>query len=468
MYDAYDLQAPDAGRWWEPPPKGMDEHGRQARAQALVDTAKALENSQRSAHEQNLWNARLYSNRELSAFDWGHGVFYNTSLTPVSLLGENLCMTVVDTMVSMIAKNRVKATVVPRGASYKKYRQAKRLDKWLYGEFVRLRVWERTARVFKDACVFGVGGLRVDVEDGKPVVRRVFPDDIIVDQQEAAADPDGHFCHLYERRCRRIEDVEAEYGLDAGTISVSAHTEYLGYRSPGRGWCIVVEGYHLGYGGTPGRRVVAVDGGVLLLDEPWEHPCFPYVFFHFDTPLSGFYWPGAVERALPYQIRLNEINEVIRDAQDLMARPRVLVAEGSRVNPADIDNLTARIIKYTGIKPEALTWEAVSPELYAERDREVRSCFEQFGLPALVAQGKLPGLVGCPPGGHVDWRRPAGGRHLPLRAVPHGPGRVPRLEHEEFRRGRRDHVVLGRQEVPGRGHQVVGGQHARRRLHDEP
>jgi hypothetical protein len=153
----------------------------------------------------------------------------------------------------------------------------------------------------------------------------------------------------------------------------------------------VVEGYHLGYGGQAGRRVVAVDGGVLLLDEAWEHPCFPYVWFHFDQPLSGFYWPGAVERALPYQIRLNEINEVIRDAQDLMARPRVLVAEGSRVNPADIDNLTARIIKYTGIKPEALTWEAVSPELYAERDREVRACFEQFGLPALVAQGKLPG-----------------------------------------------------------------------------
>jgi hypothetical protein len=42
MFDTFDMQLPDAGRWWEPPPADMDEHGEKARAQSLVDTAKAM------------------------------------------------------------------------------------------------------------------------------------------------------------------------------------------------------------------------------------------------------------------------------------------------------------------------------------------------------------------------------------------------------------------------------------------
>jgi len=96
---------------------------------------------------------------------------------------------------------------------------------------------------------------------------------------------------------------------------------------------------------------------------------------------------------VPYQIRLNEINEVIRDAQDLMARPRILVHTGSAVDVNAIDNVIGRIIKYTGVKPEAMTWDAISGELYNERDRLVRSCFEFFGMSQMTAQAQLPSGV---------------------------------------------------------------------------
>jgi hypothetical protein len=114
------------------------------------------------------------------------------------------------------------------------------------------------------------------------------------------------------------------------------------------------------------------------------------VKYEFDEPVSGWYPRSAVEIALNHQVRLNEINEVIRDAQDLMARPRILVAEGSRVSPAEFDNLVGRIIKYTGIAPTVPNWQAVPPELYQERDHQIAACFAQFGLNEATVSGQMP------------------------------------------------------------------------------
>lgn len=369
--------------WWKAPTDADDEQEQLGRARSLYDTVRGLEDTQRQAHEQHLWNARLYSNRELVNFDWGHSGYSVGSLAPVSLLGENLVLSVVDTIVSIIGRSRVKPTPTPRGASYKTYRNARKLDKWLYGEFTRLKIYRMLLQVLLDGLVFGFGAYRADVKDGKLAVRRVFPDDLIIDQAESASS--YGIRHVYERRCRPVEEVEFEYGLEPGTLR--GGQAWQGYRKPGRGWIVVVEGYRMGPGG---RHVVCTDQHILV-DEPWERKDTPYRWFHPNESLGGFYGPSVVERVLPYQVRLNEINEVIRDAQDLMARPRILVAEGSRVNPADIDNLVGRIIKYTGIKPEALTWDAVSGELYGERDHQVAACREQFGLSSLVMSGKLPG-----------------------------------------------------------------------------
>jgi hypothetical protein len=390
-WDYLEYQEPERRHeWWTAPEDVNDEQEATHRARSLYDQVRSLEDSQRTAHEQNLWNARLYSNRELINFDWGHGIYYNPTLAPISVIGENVILSVVHTLISRVGKHRTKVTPMPHGASFKIRRACRKLDKWLYGEFTRLSVFAKTKRVFRDACVFGFGALKITMgQNGKLAIRRVFPDDLVVDQAEAVNADDGYLQHIYERRCRRVEEVEAEYGLEPGTIQVPVPRGYLPYRSPGRGWCVVVEGYRTGLNGEPGRHVVSTES-TLLLDEEWSHDWTPYIWYHYNDPLTGFYWPGVVEQCLPFQIRLNEINEVIRDAQDLMARPRILVAEGSRVNPADIDNVVGRILKYTGIKPEALNWDAVSPELYNERERLIRACFEQFGLTQMVAQGKLP------------------------------------------------------------------------------
>lgn len=379
-----------------------DEYVERARASSLISCAQQLETIQAQVHEQNLWSAQLYSNRELAAFDWGTGQLFRASLSPISRTGENITARVVNTMTSQVGKNRPKPKPVARGASFYTRQQIKLLDKFLYGEWQRNLIYALGKRIFRDACIFGFGCMKINVEDhpehgARVCYERVFPDEILVDQIEIVAC--GRIRHFYRRRVIPVEVLASTYDLDDDEVrEIMQHQTAYAYnpdRPIGAGWALVVEGYQVGYYGQPGRWMVATTGCVL--DEGvWEHDWLPYVFFHWEDPVAGFYSPGIVEQALPYQIRLNEINEVIRDAQDLMGRPRILVAEGSRVNPLEIDNVIARFIKYTGIKPEAITWPAINAELYNERDRCVRTCMDNFGLSELAT------TVTPPPGARFD------------------------------------------------------------------
>ncbi len=381
--------------WWQ----GAEEHDHlpkeeveKLRANSLIETVRGLENAQQEIHTQNLYAARLYSNRELAAFDWGNSALHRASLAPVSRTGENLVLMVVDTLVSQIGKNRPKARPQTRGASWTLRTQAKRLDKFLYGEFIRNRVYEKGKQVFRDALIFSFGALYVCMDDDRLHVERVFPDELIVDQMEVVAA--GKPRHVYRRRVLPCEVVASTWGDGSAELvdeldAISRSTDYLEYRSVGNGYVVVVEAWQLALGSKPGKYVCAVQNRIMD-ERPYTLEVAPFAFYNWQQPLSGFYAPSAVEQILPYQIRLNEINDVIRDAQDLMGRPRLLVAEGSRVNPLDIDNVTAKIIKYTGIKPEPALWPAISAELYNERDRQVRICLEQFGVSALASKVTPP------------------------------------------------------------------------------
>ncbi len=383
----------DAG-WWDPKSGSIlpKEEREKARANSLLDCARNLETMQSEVHHQNLMNAQLYSNRELANFDWGTGALHRMSLAPINRTGENLVLSVVDTLVAQVGKQRAKARPMSRGGSWKLRRQARLLDKFLYGEFVRLRIHALGRKVFRDACIFGFGALHFCIgEDDRLMVDRVFPDELMVDQMEVVAC--GRPLHYYRRRVLPVEIVADTWDCDVEELETAARSsDYLEYRAIGKGYCVVVEGWRVAHGKRDGHYTCAVNGKILE-EYPYKLKTPPFVFYHWQDPVDGFYSPSAVEQSLPYQIRLNEINDVIRDAQDIMARPRLLVAEGSRVNPFEIDNMIARIIKYTGIKPEVANWPAVQAELYNERDRCWGQCRDQFGISNMATQGSMPSNV---------------------------------------------------------------------------
>lgn len=374
-------------QWYESYEGGEDnDYVDQCRANDLLNNARELEETQQAVHRQNLINYQLYNNRYLSSFDWGTGMYVERSLEPVARTTDNVILQVIDSLVAEIGKNRPKAKPVVFGASWKENRAARKLDKFLYGEFVRNEVYKKAKTAFLNALVCGFGCLKVEMEEddeGRVCIESVFPDDILIDQAQVLST--GKVTTVIERHVWPLEVVHAKFGIPKETLkSVAESQVYLNYRKVAKDWIVVVEGYQVG-----GRHVIAIKDHIIL-DEEWDHDWVPYIFYHWQKPQKGFYSQSAVEQALPNQLNLNDINQVIKDAQDLMSKPRILVAQGSKVNPLEINNLVGKIIQYTGIEPKAITWPAVSVELYNEREREIRVCFNKFGLNPNGAQGGLP------------------------------------------------------------------------------
>lgn len=369
---------------WSEPGDGS-EYDNRVRASSLIEDMRNLETINRAVHQRNHLNYQLYSNRSLAQFDWGTGYYTRASLESVSSTTDNGIVEVIDGVTAEVGKSRPKAKVICHGASFTDRQNARKLDKFLWGEFCRNKIYELGKSVLLNAEVCDFGVVKVCCEETKQgskiKLESIFPDEILINQNEVIAT--GEVRSVYRRRVLPVEVVADMYDVSEADLK-TIPTAYLDYREVGKGYVVVGEVHR-----QDGRHVVAVDN-MLLVDEEWDHCWLPYVFFHYFRPSFGFYSQSLVELILPDQIRLNEINEVIEEAQRLFCSGKLLVAEGSRVTTASLDNAAGRIIKYTGTPPTAVTWPAISPELYNERERTKAGMFAKAGLNQAAAGGALP------------------------------------------------------------------------------
>ncbi len=356
---------------------------------------RSLENAQEEIHWQNLLNARLYSNREPLAFDWGGE---NTiTFAPLDANLENVIANVVDTLVSRIGKNRPKATFVTRSADFSVFLKARQLDRYVWAEFLNQDIHTKGEKVFFNSLITGTGVLKIDIDstEGEIFTESVNSDEIVVDQRQCVS-----ACYPQELFHRRLVSrlwLKQTYGDDADVLMAIDHAQeknfhYSASRQPSDEQVIIVEGWKLPTrpGAGDGRHTICIENATLV-DEPYKRDCFPFVFFRFQEPvMGGFYGRSLVEDLTGYQIRLNELNDAIRMGQDLMCVPRVFIDQGSEVLGSKLDNVIGRQVKYRGTMPEALTWTAFNAEIYNERDRIRQSAFEFAGVSELSSQNKLP------------------------------------------------------------------------------
>lgn len=361
----------------------------------LFPHVRSLEDDQNEIHFQNLLNSRLYTNREMMAFDWNEPSV--VQFTPLNNNLENVIQSVLDTLVSRVGKNRPKCTIVTRGADFDVYLKGRQLDRYLWGEFQRQDIHKKGEMVFLDALVYGTGVMKVDIDqyDKDIFTERVCPDEIIVDQRECVSTREP--LQLHHRKLVSRMWLEETYGEVSEEISSAIKDvqgrgfQYTSLRSPSEDQIVVIESWKLPtrHGAGDGRHTICIENATLL-DEKYTRDRYPLVFFRWNEPQTGFYGRSMVEDLTGYQIRLNELNEVIRVGQDLMCVPRIFVDQGSAVLGSKLDNAIGRVIQFRGTLPEALSWPAFNPEIYNERDRIRASAFEFAGVSALSSQSKLP------------------------------------------------------------------------------
>jgi len=233
-------------------------------------------------------------------------------------------------------------------------------------------------------------------------------DNIIVDNRECL--------NRQPPRTIRIRQVFPRASIEARWGKKLGKTErYVNYRRVGDGYEVVVEAWRLPDAEGKGGRHVVACCGVLLVDEPWDEPWFPVEFFHYREQLSGFFSPSGVESLVPYQVRLNELNDAISESQDIRCRPRIMQHANSQIDYSQWDTVAGRFMLYAGEKPEPFVWQTELGELYQERDRVWAKAFSHAGISEMFAHADLaPGVRLDSSAGVREFRNMEDGRHLRL------------------------------------------------------
>lgn len=362
--------------WWE---EKEDGHRR------VFDVFQHLDEFQAHHRVSNLHHLRQYSNR-IAAGLGGNDYALQDSGERLKL---NIIKSVIDAAVAQIATNRPRPMYLTERGSPSQRTRAKRLGKFVMGQFYALDQYDTALDVFRDAAIFGTGFEKVYESGGRICAEKVFPNDIVVDDREARdGQPRQVFQHAQVNR-----DVLAKSPLvttreqreaveTAGLIREEQH-----YSESINDPVSVVEAYHLpsAPGADDGRRIIALDN-VTLDDIPWKRG-FPYATFRWSKAPLGFFGIGIAEELTSIQIEINYLLQKIQEIANA-AGNSVWVRRGEAIGR--ISNKVNSVNTYTNTAPVALNLAVIPPELLEQVQYLEAKAYQIIGISQLSASSMKP------------------------------------------------------------------------------
>ena len=327
-------------RYWWSKPTGECHEG-------LLSTVRKLDDhlGMEASH------ARLLStllNRQYSELRPGKITFDADSMRPKNRVVLNVVQNILETLTSRICTGRPRPRFITRDGNWKEKRRAQRLDQYIQGVFQKCKVYQETTKAFKDAGWTGTGFVKV-CEDptapGEILVERVFPLEILVDQQACfqGAAPRT----IYQRKWVAAEVLRASYPEHDAAIDEcrSADKEYTDTSVIATDLVMVVEAWHLpsSESAKDGRHVICIDKATLL-DEGWDVDYLPFAVLRWTDIPVGFYGQGLVEQQEGTQQELNKMSSRFQEAMHLLATAWVMAPEGA-IKKDHLRNLPGTIVE---------------------------------------------------------------------------------------------------------------------------
>lgn len=350
---------------------------------------RKIQENQLYRRAENLMWARLYGSVDIMGLS---PTTYSrpNPITQGTRPKFNVVASCIDTLAAKISKNRPRAFFLTDGGDWKLQNKAKKLQKFVDGQFYAAKVYQNTDKSFIDACAFGTGICKVFSQEGKIIVERIIPDEIIVDDAEALY---GNPRNIYQRKLiDRDQLINLFPKFKSQIMDLPKPNDEFGYYNvTDADFVEVFEGWHLrtGKNTKDGRHVICIQNADLV-NEEYNRDCFPFAKITFRERLAGWYGQGVSEITMGTQVSINRILRNNDISQYLHSAAAWLVEENSAVVSAHLNNDIGHIVKYRGIPPELKTWAAVNPEMYTQIDRHIQRAYEEVGISALSAASQKP------------------------------------------------------------------------------
>lgn len=387
-------------RWWD-----RRYAGAQERSQAVFRWVNHVMTRQQLRYQSHLYHAQLYE--DMPAL--GLQPYNYTDIEAGSdWLRLNVVRSVVDSYVSLIARNKPKPRVLTDKGDWAQMQRAKGLTRWYEGKAEELELYrEVSGPCARDCAVFGLGVAKIARDDWEDPdspdvgVERAFPWEILVDDAEAQTPRRlrtmGHRQYRDRAVLAEMFPKARAYIETQASRSDSMVSGYdVWFTDTAADLIPVVEVWHLPTrkGANDGRHVIAIEG-TTLYDGPWTRQRFPFAFLYRSRPTMGL-WGVSI----PHELRgaQQHINTTLLDIEEclhLYAKPKWMVPAGS-VIPGHLDDDLNSIIQFAGqVPPTVYSPKAMPDEQYAFLWQIWQKCFDQVGISQARAEGETaPGLSG--------------------------------------------------------------------------
>lgn len=365
-------------------------------AQAIWDQIERLEETQERDYDRYYRHAFLYANDEQCGLDWsirqrqsgtrGYGRFT-----------INATQSVVDAAAAIIAQNRSVPVVTTDGANWSLQNRARQMSRFLEGTWNRNKVHINNVQVFKDACIFGTGFMKVFDDGDKVGIERVPVYDLRWDEQEGR---NGRINTIHQLRWVDAYWLAEQSFVDKKGLEAIAKAVHKAQQCPisyrdevDFGQVLVVESWRVGTPETPGVHTWTIDGH-LLWKEKWDLPRLPFSAYRWRELQVGYAGQGLVQELVPMQIEMNRLSKHVEDCQRMFSNPSWMVPMGSKVTPSQIKNVKGQFIYYTGQRaPSLYTPQAVGQEVYSQIENLYQKMFQKAGISDSHAFGRKPGSL---------------------------------------------------------------------------
>ncbi len=330
-----------------------------------------------------------------------------------AILAYNRSMNAVDSLVADVCAAKIGPMFSTIGGTWSEQQDAKTATRAMEGTFEELHFDEHAEDVILDAAsMSGTGLLKVyaDLDACKVVYDRAHPLDIVYPEAETRYRQPRQMMQrmVYDRAC-----LAEQYGVSSREMEKSARARRDAIMdapsaSPGELYDVddslveVVECWHLpsryaegddddAETSGDGRHVICIEN-LVLLDEEWRRPRFPFAEYTPRRPRTGFWGIPFMRQCAPAQRELERLDERIQRAARRMGGAYFLVHKSAKVNERKLANDAGVFVEYegTGGPPTEWTPAMAHPQFFDYRERLASEMLRFAGRNEMGAQGQVP------------------------------------------------------------------------------
>lgn len=294
--------------------------------------------------------------------------YFDVESDTTSSIQENIIRSVIDTLTAITADKKVRPFFNTVNGTFKDMQIAKQAQIFFDQLYEFKNVTRTVVNVFRDACIFDKGIVKIGDE-----IEKKLPWNVFFDPKETFYGKNTKVVEKLENYPARL--LKLNYNIDVKP-SIKNVTVYEYYD--------IVEHVHAIY-------VLELN---KIKTERWEPDVLPYIVFYYSDPVKGSTDQSVVDTLYGIQMQIDELLAVIKDSIQMNPGVTYFVPNGSGIKTNMLSNRTGQIITYDAMQgqPPVVTEsnDIISTQFLQLLDQLKEDAYELVGISELSAQARKP------------------------------------------------------------------------------